>query len=125
MDTSASSWASREEMLSKRRKEIFGDCALIEIIHLHDCLRGALKALEADVNALAQGLSPSPPEKQPASTVVHQQSRTNNYNNDVSDLERRVAGRFKVIWSVFKSHSHAEDEFIWPALKTKTQGRIG
>ena len=35
------------------------------------------------------------------------------------DLERRVAGRFTVIWSVFRAHSAAEDEFIWPALKAK------
>jgi zinc finger-like protein len=34
-------------------------------------------------------------------------------------LERRVAGRFTVIWSVFRAHSSAEDEFIWPALKAK------
>jgi hemerythrin superfamily protein len=37
----------------------------------------------------------------------------------VIDLERRVAGRFTVIWSVFRAHSAAEDEFIWPALKAK------
>lgn len=43
----------------------------------------------------------------------------------VGELERRVAGRFKVIWSVFRAHSSAEDEFIWPALRMKTQGRVG
>eukprot|EP00984_Skeletonema_dohrnii_P039060 scaffold43018_cov133-Skeletonema_dohrnii-CCMP3373.AAC.1 len=37
----------------------------------------------------------------------------------ILDLERRVAGRFTVIWSVFRAHSSAEDEFIWPALKAK------
>lgn len=127
--SSTNSTQHREELLSKRRKEIFGDCALIEIIHLHDCLRGALKALEADVNALTG--------------VVAVNINNNNINNSgqqqttigtlddaatehsmVADLERRVAGRFKVIWSVFKSHSQAEDEFIWPALKVKTQGEI-
>jgi len=96
----------KEDMVSKRRKELFGDCALIEIIHLHDCLRGALKTLEADVNALA--------------TEVQKGGR----DEQVADLERRVAGRFKVIWSVFRAHSSAEDEFIWPALQSKTLGRI-
>ena len=48
---------------------------------------------------------------------------TNNENSTeevrINDLERRVAGRFTVIWSVFRAHSAAEDEFIWPALKAK------
>lgn len=133
MDTSASSWASassmqhREELLSKRRKEMFGDCALIEIIHLHDCLRGALKALDTDVNALAGVVTDSQD-----TTVCNEKddNRKSSYQISVeqsrlvADLERRVAGRFKVIWSVFKSHSQAEDEFIWPALKLKTQGEV-
>lgn len=92
--------ADRDEL--KRRRELFGDCALIEIIHLHDCLRGALKALDHDVQALATACSP---------TVV--------------EIERRVSGRFKVIWSVFRAHSAAEDEFIWPALRKKTAGKVG
>jgi iron-sulfur cluster repair protein YtfE (RIC family) len=96
-----------EDRVWKRRKELFGDCALIEIIHLHDCLRGALKALECDVNELA-------------GVVV----KGNVNKQVVADLERRVASRFKVIWSVFRAHSAAEDEFIWPALQSKTQGLI-
>jgi iron-sulfur cluster repair protein YtfE (RIC family) len=98
-----------EDRVSKRRKELFGDCALIEIIHLHDCLRGALKALESDVNELAR-------------VVV--KGNGNGDEEVVADLERRVASRFKVIWSVFRAHSSAEDEFIWPALQSKTQGLI-
>ena len=89
--------------VAKRRKELFGDCALVEIIHLHDCLRGALKALQTDVTAL--------------STCIFDQAKS---PKSVADLERRVAGRFKVIWSVFRAHSAAEDEFIWPALRSKT-----
>jgi len=96
-----------QEEVAKRRKELFGDCALVEIIHLHDCLRGALKALQNDVTALRQCIQQESPN-----------------NNNISDLERRVAGRFKVIWSVFRAHSAAEDEFIWPALRSKT-GRLG
>lgn len=91
--------------LSKRRKDLFGDCALVEIIHLHDCLRGALRALERDVEALKQTL------------LRRDQSALN-------ELECRVNGRFKVIWSVFRAHSSAEDEFIWPALQLKTQGLV-
>jgi hypothetical protein len=106
-DTSKNSNSRDDEIRSKRRRLIFGDCALIEIIHLHDCLRGALKALEKDVKELADPLNHRSECKQ-----------------HVTELERRVAGRFKVIWSVFRAHSSAEDEFIWPALQAKTQGRI-
>jgi hypothetical protein len=96
-----------DDMVIKRRKELFGDCALIEIIHLHDCLRGALNALRKDVHALAAQIQQ---ENAPIELVA--------------DLERRVSGRFKVIWSVFRAHSSAEDEFIWPVLQAKTQGKI-
>ena len=97
-----------QEEVAKRRKELFGDCALVEIIHLHDCLRGALRELQKDVTALSQ-------------SILQQ----NGNDNSVANLERRVAGRFKVIWSVFRAHSAAEDEFIWPALRSKTGGRAG
>jgi len=80
---------------------------LVEIIHLHDCLRGALKALDHDVSQLSQSL------------------KQGRRDSNVNDLERRVAGRFKVIWSVFRAHSTAEDEFIWPALQSKTGRHLG
>lgn len=96
-----------EASISQRRKDLFGDCALIEIIHLHDCLRGALNALEKDVAELSHTLI----EGEKKQTVLNA-------------LERRVASRFKVIWSVFKAHSSAEDEFIWPALQSKTKGLV-
>eukprot|EP00586_Coscinodiscus_wailesii_P018565 CAMPEP_0172500862 /NCGR_PEP_ID=MMETSP1066-20121228/143954_1 /TAXON_ID=671091 /ORGANISM="Coscinodiscus wailesii, Strain CCMP2513" /LENGTH=368 /DNA_ID=CAMNT_0013275343 /DNA_START=30 /DNA_END=1133 /DNA_ORIENTATION=+ len=76
---------------------------LIEIIHLHDCLRGALRDLENDVTLLSKNACDS-------------------LHDDIGNLrehERRVDARFKVIWSVFRAHSAAEDEFIWPALKEK------
>ena len=92
--------------VGQRRKSMFGDCALVEIIHLHDCLRGALKALEKDVTGLLD-------------LVVEGKKL-----QDLKKLEGRVAGRFKVIWSVFRAHSSAEDEFIWPALQSKTEGRV-
>ena len=76
-----------EDMARKRRRELFGDCRLIEIIHLHDCLRGALTALRKDMDSLAKGVL------------------SGDQDGEVPTLERRVAGRFKVIWSVFRAHS--------------------
>lgn len=75
------------KFIPKQINDQFKDCALIEIIHLHAALRGAIVALLEDVQSLCNDLS----------------------------LHNRVSGRFQVIWSVFKSHSNAEDEFIWPA----------
>ena len=95
--------------VGQRRKDMFGDCALVEIIHLHDCLRGALTALEKDVGELSGMIL---------------EGKQGQDTHQLSELERRVAGRFKVIWSVFRAHSSAEDEFIWPTLQSKTQGRI-
>lgn len=109
-----SSTASEDDDASKRlqRKEVFGDCALVEIIHLHDCLRGALKALQRDVSELSQLI------------LLKGENDTNDTSDNVFQLERRVAGRFKVIWSVFRAHSAAEDEFIWPALQSKQKKDI-
>lgn len=111
----------------RRAKDIFGDCALVEIIHLHDCFRGALKNLEVDVSELCreitasveEGGAPSASHQAPASSDGISINSSNNANSRVIGLERRVAGRFTVIWSVFRAHSSAEDEFIWPALKAK------
>ena len=30
-----------------------------------------------------------------------------------------VSARFKVLWSVFQTHSKAEDDYIWPKLQSK------
>jgi hypothetical protein len=107
----------------QRRKDLFGDCALVEIIHLHECLRGALQALEKDLMDLSH-------------MVLNESTNRNNcFPNDgnnkqqqyhalLSELESRATARFQVIWSVFRAHSAAEDEFIWPALRLKTEGRI-
>lgn len=111
-----------EELMTwKRRSQIFGDCALIEIIHLHDCLRGALESLAGDVDKMTMAS---------VDIVQTQQEQGNNswrkpqeYLKLVSNLERQVAGRFQVIWSVFRAHSSAEDEFIWPALRLKMRSK--
>lgn len=97
---------------SRRAKNLFGDCALVEIIHLHDCFRGALRALKVDVTELCREISAAGSDETPEDAAVKSTDR-------LIDLERRVAGRFTVIWSVFRAHSAAEDEFIWPALKAK------
>ncbi|KAL3939299.1 MAG: hypothetical protein SGBAC_005959 [Bacillariaceae sp.] len=98
--------AMAKAQLTQRRKELFGDCRLIEIIHLHDCLRGELNALEKGVFEVSQSLLD-----------------TGNQQILVK-LEKEVTSRFKIIWSVFKAHSSAEDEFIWPTLRSKTKGKV-
>ena len=102
---------------SRRAKDLFGDCALVEIIHLHDCFRGALSALEADVSELCKEISIATSGND--ETAIVTSSSSSDEECRILDLERRVAGRFTVIWSVFRAHSSAEDEFIWPALKAK------
>eukprot|EP00584_Thalassiosira_punctigera_P010081 CAMPEP_0172545050 /NCGR_PEP_ID=MMETSP1067-20121228/15074_1 /TAXON_ID=265564 ORGANISM="Thalassiosira punctigera, Strain Tpunct2005C2" /NCGR_SAMPLE_ID=MMETSP1067 /ASSEMBLY_ACC=CAM_ASM_000444 /LENGTH=146 /DNA_ID=CAMNT_0013331721 /DNA_START=27 /DNA_END=464 /DNA_ORIENTATION=- len=117
--------------LSRSARDTFGDCALVEIIHLHDCFRGALKNLEVDVSELCREITLAAAA---GGDDVGAPSSASDSNGDegnggggsnaagdarICDLERRVAGRFTVIWSVFRAHSAAEDEFIWPALKAK------
>jgi len=121
---------------SKSRKDLIGDCALVEIIHLHDCFRGALNALEKDLTALSKMVF-SPNNNNSISHDADVDGNTNSNSLDEShrlqlqqqhqsiiELESKATARFQVIWSVFRAHSAAEDEFIWPALRLKTQGAI-
>jgi len=121
---------------NKSRKGLIGDCALVEIIHLHDCLRGALNALEKDLTELSKMvLSTSSSGNSSISHDANGNSITTSVDESqrlqfqqqhqsISKLESRATARFQVIWSVFRAHSAAEDEFIWPALRLKTQGLI-
>lgn len=40
-------------------------------------------------------------------------------------LEVQVHSQFQLLWAVFRSHSTAEDEMIWPALKEKARSTGG
>lgn len=41
------------------------------------------------------------------------------------ELEVQVQSQFQLLWAVFQSHSTAEDEVIWPALKEKARSSGG
>ena len=104
----------------------FGDCALVEIIHLHDCLRGAIADLQKDVTDLSKEFSSSSKLSSTSSSsesMLLCASKNSKRRKRVEDLERRIASRFQLIWSVFKAHSKAEDEFIWPALREKINAK--
>jgi hypothetical protein len=102
----------KEASLSTSHRKSLTNTALVEIIHLHDCLRGAITALELDVQQLCMLSSRS-------SVCSNEESEISKLQQELSDVEKRLVGRFKVIWSVFRAHSAAEDEFIWPTLKAK------
>mmetsp|Transcript_42126 Transcript_42126/g.101316 ORF Transcript_42126/g.101316 Transcript_42126/m.101316 type:complete len:945 (+) Transcript_42126:261-3095(+) len=139
--SSHSSPRSNPSPTSMDSRKRFGDCALVEIIHLHDCLRGAIHALQKDFTDLSLIVF----EDIDGTTRIHNSSSSNNNISNISggessvdsnsrqqqqqqqlerlvELESRSNARFQVIWSVFRAHSAAEDEFIWPALRSKTKG---
>mmetsp|Transcript_13353 Transcript_13353/g.27993 ORF Transcript_13353/g.27993 Transcript_13353/m.27993 type:complete len:875 (-) Transcript_13353:1593-4217(-) len=119
---------------NQSRRDLIGDCALVEIIHLHDCLRGALNALEKDLIDLSKMLlcqtsSNRSNESTSAEEAAYdaqeaQRIQLQQHYQSINELESRATARFKVIWSVFRAHSAAEDEFIWPALRDKTKGVV-
>jgi len=73
--------------------------------------------LQKDVTDLSEEFSTSGTKK-PSSTTASTSTSALCQNSGlmkekrVEDLERQIAGRFQVIWSIFKAHSAAEDEFI-------------
>lgn len=109
---------------TKSRRDLIGDCALVEIIHLHDCLRGALNALEEDLTELSKMVLSPNGIKNSTSVDELNNLHIQQQHQSISELESKATARFQVIWSVFRAHSAAEDEFIWPALRLKTQGAI-
>ena len=65
----------------RRTKDIFGDCALVEIIHLHDCFRGALKNLEVDVSELCREITAAGAKSSSDATTINSSSTTIITNN--------------------------------------------
>lgn len=90
--------ASRSTIMSTNHN----DTPLVEIIHLHNCFRGAIRDLQADVTELA-GIF----EALTASNADSRGCRQTNLD-EIKRIRGRVAGRFRVIWSVFAAHSKAE-----------------
>jgi zinc finger-like protein len=129
---------NKNAISSPQTRRLFGDCALVEIIHLHDCLRNALYQIQTDVNSLVDAASVIRVEEDNNnkegldSIESKQEGVTNTTTNSenmkfdiklASELSNSVASRFHLIWSVFQAHSGAEDEFIWPALKMKMESK--
>ena len=136
--------------MSSARKR-FADCALIEIIHLHDCLRGSLMEIQKDVQTLmdssffiVKSSSATDDNDNDNHNHNHNHNEKNHTENDTdgpavsfstknatpkfeiytaANLSNSVASRFHLIFSVFQAHSGAEDEFIWPALKMKIESK--
>lgn len=88
--------------MSGKKSEIgnLEDCSLIEMLHLHDCIRTSLQSLVEEVELFARCMESN------ASTF-----------SELRLLSRKMYGRFQIIWSVFQAHSSAEDEFLWPAVE--------
>lgn len=126
-------------------KRLFAECALVEIIHLHDCLRGALSKIQRDVDSLVHTAAIIQDDDDNESVADEAESLRVGVDQDkdstieaektkkeqeesfgiqkASELSNSVASRFHLIWSVFQAHSGAEDEFIWPALKMKIESK--
>ncbi|CAM9406827.1 unnamed protein product [Choristocarpus tenellus] len=84
-----------------------------------ECLRGELRSLQSNLRVLhdqmlsvrnqgveGKGGKVAPPHEHIA-------------------LEIQVQSQFQLLWAVFQSHSTAEDETIWPALKEKARSSGG
>lgn len=110
-------------------KRLFAECALVEIIHLHDCLRGALHQIQDEVNSLVHIASVIDENDESCSAGYTTTTSTAQNGKKPFEIEKAtqisnlVASRFHLIWSVFQAHSAAEDEFIWPALKMKVESK--
>jgi len=86
----------------------FANCPLVEIVHLHDCIRGELNTLLDRVKRLRHGVATRDPN-----SLIESKAH--------ADLELQIRSQFQLLLAVFKAHSTAEDETIWPALRLKTE----
>lgn len=99
-----------------------------------DCLRGELRSLQANVDALRSQI-----RALLGSTPVEEESKASRTQSSFGlppsgtihlppqhlKLELQVQSQFRLLWAVFQSHSTAEDEMIWPALKEKARSSGG
>ena len=81
----------------------YADCPLVEIVHLHDCIRGELVRLLDGITRLRIDTSEA--------------TRTGGVYG--VDQEVQIRSQVQMLYAVFQAHSTAEDEIIWPALKAK------
>lgn len=61
-------------------------------------------------------------------TSVSSPSSITALSGEHVNLEVQIQSQFQLLWAVFESHSTAEDEVIWPALKEKARssgGKVG
>lgn len=127
---SAQAQISEETPFVSPNRRFFAECPLVEIIHLHDCLRGALHRIQTDLDSLVAtaAVINDQPESSEEQTTVTESADTGDKSpkfeiQKANTLSNSVASRFHLIWSVFQAHSGAEDEFIWPALKMKIESK--
>ncbi|CAM9736054.1 unnamed protein product, partial [Hapterophycus canaliculatus] len=178
-------------------RQVFEDCPLIEIVHFHECLRGELRSLQTNVEALCRQMrrlhddasratpqshqekdggggsdssaeevgrtaiataaagearhdgsisggslvscpSTSPSSCSSSSSSSHETpaggerppstlatAAADSFPREHLELEVQVQSQFQLLWAVFQSHSTAEDEVIWPALKEKARSSGG
>lgn len=88
--------------LSNYTKKLFSDCALVEIIHLHDCLRGALNQISDDVDRLVSNDSHiQDPIISNLSSTVGDSPRalaSSRFDEEMcADLSCSIASRFHLI----------------------------
>ena len=81
----------------------YADCPLVEIVHLHDCIRGELVRLQDGITRLR----------------IDTSEATRSGGAYGVDQEVQIRSQVQMLYAVFQAHSTAEDEIIWPALKAK------
>lgn len=61
----------------------------------------------------------------PSTTTAAAEDAMGSFQREDLKLEVQVQSQFRLLWAVFQSHSTAEDEVIWPALKEKARSSGG
>lgn len=103
------------------------------IFQFHKALRRELKQLEADAAALEHAVLSScelleqqqPPKSQQQNQVLaevdHMASAASAVEllKQVSRALQQLDGRFQFLWGIYRAHSKAEDEIVFPALESK------
>mmetsp|Transcript_21939 Transcript_21939/g.45703 ORF Transcript_21939/g.45703 Transcript_21939/m.45703 type:complete len:310 (+) Transcript_21939:159-1088(+) len=86
----------------------FKNCPLVEIVHLHDCLRNTMRNIRSDITRIQLGMIESDASLQAKNHIMAMEQCS------IASL-----AKFQLCMSVFEIHSKAEDKHIFPRLQKK------
>jgi hypothetical protein len=98
--------------LRRELKQLESDAAALELAVLHSCEQLELQQQQVSTAAAAAAPADGSAQQEPTCASVE-------YVRECSRALQQLDGRFQFLWGIYRAHSKAEDEIVFPALESK------